>query len=121
MIIKLGYTSSTLVSYPDFAGSEKTEIFDPKDNVRVIDDIESMRHFFVKPRKKSTFNLKLIEIDKTDKDTLLDNYLDQTIPIWCQLVALDGVTILDGWVYISSRTTLTTINRYTIDIIIYAL
>ena len=121
MTIEIGLTLASTATFDLIAQKKDFEQYSQNRKLfSVLSDVEGISHFVVKKRRKKSIALTLSRMTISRYNTFLNNYLDQTIPLYCKVYSVYEV-LFEGFCYIEATQIITdeSLQRYTVDIIIH--
>jgi len=124
MTFEFGLTASTLTTLEYSAKKKDITQYSRSQSIFTIsEDIEGNLHFTTKKRRKTSQKYTFSKLTKIQYENLIDNYVNQTIPIYCRCTTQFSEVMIDGFVYVEGSNDTQQDNNqfYSLDITIHEL
>jgi hypothetical protein len=124
MTFEFGLTASTLTTLEYSAKKKDISQYSRSQSIFTIsEDIEGNLHFTTKKRRKTSQKYTFSKLTKIQYENLIDNYVNQTIPIYCRCTTQFSEVMIDGFVYVEGSNDTQQDNNqfYSLDITIHEL
>jgi hypothetical protein len=124
MTFEFGLTALTLTTLGYSAKKKDISQYSRSQSIFTIsEDIEGNLHFTTKKRRKTSQKYTFSKLTKIQYENLIDNYINQTIPIYCRCTTQFSEVMIDGFVYIEGSNDTQQDNNqfYSLDITIHEL